>query len=88
MNCSAQQAIDSLLGYLQDNADSLWYRQRLAEGKPIGSGQIEGCCKNVIGARLKLNSARWRIKRAERMGALRCLEYSGQSDAYWRQRAA
>lgn len=85
---ATQQALDALLGYLQDNADSLWYRQRLAEGKPIGSGQIEGCCKNVIGARLKLNAARWRIKRAERMGALRCLQYSGQTDAYWRQRAA
>jgi hypothetical protein len=83
-----QQAVDRLLNYLQDNRDSLWYPQRLAQGLPIGSGLIEGGCKNVIAARLKINSARWRIKRAERMGALRCLEYSGQTTAYWRKRAA
>lgn len=81
-------AIQRLLGYLNDNRDSLWYPQRLAQGLPIGSGLIEGGCKNTIGARLKINSARWKIKRAERMGALRCLDYSGQTSAYWRPRAA
>jgi hypothetical protein len=83
-----QGAIERLLGYLTDNRDSLWYPQRLAQGLPIGSGLIEGGCKNVIAARLKINSARWRVRRAERIGALRCLEYSGQTAAYWRPRAA
>ena len=64
-----------------------WYAQRLAEGKPIGSGAVEGACK-TIGARLKLNSARWRPRRAERFGALLCLEYTDQADLYWRSRAA
>ncbi len=82
------KVIERLLSYLNDNRDSLWYSDRLARGLPIGSGLIEGGCKNTIGARLKINSARWRIKRAERMGALRCLEYSGQTTAYWRPRAA
>jgi hypothetical protein len=83
-----RNAIERLLGYLNDNRDSLWYPDRLARGLPIGSGLIEGGCKNTIGARLKINSARWRVKRAERMGALRCLEYSGQTNAYWHSRAA
>lgn len=83
-----QQAIERLLNYLNDNRDSLWYPQRLARGLPIGSGLIEGGCKNVIAARLKINSARWRVRRAERMGALRCLEYSGQTHAFWQSRAA
>jgi hypothetical protein len=85
---SGRAALDKLLGYLRDNGDSPWYRDRLRAGKPIGSGQVEGRCKIVIGARLKINSARWRVRRAERMGALRCLEYSGQTTAYWRARAA
>jgi hypothetical protein len=87
-NPAHRRAIDRLLGYLNDNRDSLWYPDRLARGLPIGSGLIEGGCKNTIGARLKINSARWRVKRAEHMGALRCLEYSGQTNAYWRPRAA
>ncbi|MDB5355835.1 MAG: hypothetical protein JWN24_2288, partial [Phycisphaerales bacterium] len=42
----------------------MWYADRLAAGKAIGSGAIEGACKK-IGTRLKLNSARWRTRRAE-----------------------
>lgn len=89
MTCdpSHQRAIDRLLGYLRDNRDSLWYRRRLAQGLPIGSGQIEGGCK-YVGSRLKLNGARWRLRRAERMAALRCLDYSDQTAPYWTPRAA
>ena len=83
-----QAALDGLLGYLEDNRDSMWYRDRLQQGLPIGSGLIEGACKNTIGARLKANSARWRVRRAERIGALRCLDYSDQWEAYWLSTAA
>lgn len=82
-----RQALTCLRGYLQANRDRMWYAQRLREGKPIGSGAIEGACKKV-GARLKLNSARWRSRRAERFGALLCLDYTDQMSAYWRTRAA
>jgi hypothetical protein len=81
-------AVGRLLGYLADNRDGMWYRDRLARGLPIGTGLVEGACKNALHARLRLNSARWRIRRAERVGALRCLDYSGQWDAYWADRAA
>jgi hypothetical protein len=84
----AREALEKLRSYLNENRDSLWYATRLAKGLPIGSGLIEGACKNTIGARLKINSARWRVRRAERVGALRCLEYSGQWDAFWKKRAA
>lgn len=81
-------AMKQLRTYLWENRDRMWYRQRLAAGRPIGSGLIEGGCKNVIAARLKLNAARWRVHRAERMGNLRCLQYSDLWDAYWQSRAA
>lgn len=81
------QALRALRVYLQGNKDRMWYAQRLQEGKPIGSGAIEGACKK-IGARLKLNNARWRPRRAERFGALLCLEYADQSSAYWSSKAA
>jgi len=77
------KALDALIGYLQTNRDSLWYRTRLAEGLPIGSGMVEGTCKNMIGKRLKLNNPRWRVRRAEHMAALRCLHYSGLWETYW-----
>lgn len=80
------EAWQKLLRYLEENRDSLWYDRRLKEGLPIGSGLIEGGCKNVLAKRLKLNSARWRIRRAERMGAIRCLQYSGLWETYWESR--
>jgi hypothetical protein len=77
------EALDRLLCYLRDNRDRMWYRQRLEAGRVIGSGLIEGGCKSVLGARLKINSARWRVQRAERMGHLRCLQYSNLWETYW-----
>ena len=83
-----RQAMSKLLLYLSDNVDRMWYRQRLAEGRAIGSGLIEGGCKTILGTRLKLNSARWVPRRAERIGNLRCLQYSDLWDTYWNKRAA
>ena len=80
---NGQAALDALINYLSANSDSLWYRTRLAEGLPIGSGLIEGTCKNMIGKRLKLNNPRWRVRRAENMAALRCLHYSKLWETYW-----
>jgi hypothetical protein len=82
------KAIQSLWGYLQPNLDSLWYRQRLLEGRPIGTGLIEGGCKTIVSNRLKLNSARWTPKHAEQMAALRCLDYSRLWPDFWADRAA
>ncbi len=82
-----RRAMNALRGYLDANRDRMWYADRLREGKPIGSGAIEGACKK-IGTRLKLNSARWRPRRAERFGALLCLDYTDQMPAYWKAQAA
>jgi hypothetical protein len=78
-----QAAVDSLLDYLCPHQHHLHYAQRLAEGRSIGSGQIEGACKNLIGRRLKANAARWRVRRVNRMAGLCSLLYSQQWQTYW-----
>jgi hypothetical protein len=87
-DASASEAWAKLLNYLEDNRDSLWYAKRLQDGLPIGSGLIEGGVKSTLARRLKINSARWRVRRAERMGAIRCLQYSGMWEAYWDAKVA
>ena len=82
------KALESLLNYLTPHADSLWYRQRLADGRPIGSGLIEGANKTIVSNRLKLNSARWTPEHVEHISALRCLDYSGLWADFWAKRAA
>ncbi|MBX3440183.1 MAG: ISKra4 family transposase [Planctomycetaceae bacterium] len=78
-----QTAVDALLDYLAPHQDHLSYAPRLAEGRSIGSGQVEGACKNLIGRRLKANAARWRVRRVNRMAGLCSLLYSHQWHAYW-----
>jgi hypothetical protein len=78
-----RRGLDELDHYLDAHADHLHYAQRLAEGRVIGSGQVEGACKHWIGRRLKQTGARWRIERANRMAGLCALKYSHQWPTYW-----
>ncbi len=80
---SARKALASLRGYLGNHEDHLRYRERLAEGRSIGSGQVEGACKHMIGRRLKATGARWRIRRVNRMAGLCGCLYSHNWNAYW-----
>ena len=75
-----QEVIDELRNDLTPHAHHLHYAERLGEGRSIGSGQIEGACKNLIGRRLKANVARWRV---HRMAGLCCLLYSDQWAPDW-----
>jgi hypothetical protein len=77
--------VSELVGYLTPHLDHTAYRRRLAEGRSIGSGMVEGACKTAMGRRLKQTGARWRIRRLERMAALCCLHYGDQFDAYWKR---
>ena len=83
-----REALQGLLGYLRPNQEALRYGDRLRRGLPIGSGQIEGACKTVVGRRLKLNSARWSPPNIEPIASLCGLQYSDLWDAYWSARAA
>lgn len=82
---AAQRAsLSELENYLRPHqARRLSYAQRLAEGRVIGSGQVEGACKHWIGRRLKQTGARWHIDRANRMAALCALKYADQWQTYW-----
>ena len=68
------------------------YRRALAEGLPIGSGEIESAHRYVAQQRLKRPGAWWRVEHAEHMLALRINRINGDWDAYWKalalQRAA
>jgi hypothetical protein len=79
------EGADELADYLAPHAGHTDYRRRLAEGRPIGSGMVEGACKTVVGRRLKQTGARWRARRVERMASLCCVLYGDQWDAYWKK---
>jgi hypothetical protein len=69
--------------YLQTHQHRLRYPEFRAQGWPVGSGVVEGGCKQVVGMRLKRKSTRWsepgaeavlhlRVDRLSNRWALRC----------------
>ena len=73
-----------LRGYFESHVNHTGYATRLAEGRVIGSGLVEGSCKQVVCRRLKQTGARWRVRRVERMATLCAVQASQQWDAYWK----
>ncbi len=69
--------------YLSSRATQLNYRQALAEGLPIGSGEVESAHRHVAQQRLKRPGAWWRVEHAEFMLALRITRINGDWNAYW-----
>lgn len=83
LNDTQQSSVNSLLDYLAPHQHHLDYCQRLAVGQSIGSGQIEGACKNLIGKRLKANAAKWKVRRVNRMAGLCSIMYTNHWETYW-----
>ena len=64
------KSMDSLLEYCRGNSGRLDYCGRLLAGRVIGSGLVEGACKNLVGRRLKQTGAPWRLSQANRMASI------------------
>jgi hypothetical protein len=79
----AREAMEDLLGYFSKHTDRLSYCARLYAGEAIGSGMVEGACKNVIGKRLKQTAARWKLDNVQKMAVLCCCCYSDFWIPYW-----
>lgn len=80
-------ALNELRNSLGHHVSHMHYAERLTEGRSIGSGQIEGACKNLIGRRLKQTAAKWRTRRLNRMAGLCVVLYSHQWAAFWNHAA-
>jgi len=79
-----KETLRVLENYLVFHSNRMNYRERLAAGLSIGSGQVEGACKNLIGARLKQTGAKWKRERVDRMGIICSILYGEQWNDYWK----
>lgn len=77
-----QAVMDDLTQYFFKQRNHVDYANRLAEGRSIGSGMIEGTAKQ-LGKRLKQSGARWNVANVPGMATLCCLRHSSQWEAYW-----
>jgi hypothetical protein len=67
------------LQYLEKRLDNMAYPSFKAKGYPIGSGQVEGMNKSVIGNRLKRSGMQWSREGAASMASLRAQSCSKHS---------
>ena len=85
--CSAKSRIlNQVTGYLERNRKHMRYEICLAKGYPIGSGVIEGACRNLINDRLELTGMSWTIHGAESVMRLRAVHINKDWDAFWNHR--
>lgn len=69
--------------YMTNRPGQFDYKNAIAQGLPIGSGEVESAHRYVIQIRLKLAGAWWKIENARRMLALRVLRANGDWEKYW-----
>jgi hypothetical protein len=81
--CDEQAPVRRCRRYLSSRRAQLDYRGALANGLPIGSGEIESAHRYVAQQRLKRPGAWWLVEHAEHMLALRIVRINGHWDAYW-----
>lgn len=77
-----RKATDRLITYFSKHTGRLNYAERLAAGRAIGSGQVEGEAK-TLGLRLKRRGARWNRGNVRPMASLVCVRHTSQWAPYW-----
>ena len=73
---------DRVIGYFVKHVSRLNYAERLAAGRAIGSGVVEGQAK-TLGLRLKARGARWNRTNVQPMASLVCVRHSHHWNVYW-----
>lgn len=83
---AARYSLTKVIGYLERNRKHMRYEICLAKGYPIGSGVIEGACRNLINDRLELTGMSWTPQGAESVIRLRAVQINKDWDAFWKYR--
>ena len=77
------KSLANLLAYFGKHQSRMNYRLRLSQGRSIGSGQVEGACKNLIARRLKQTDTCWLKAWLNKMATLCAIRYSELWNSYW-----
>jgi len=82
----AGASTDPLIGlaaYVAKHPTRLGYAERLAAGRSIGSGAVEGAIKQQVNLRMKRTGARWRMEHVGPLVELRALSHTPHWHDLW-----
>jgi hypothetical protein len=82
LTAAGREAIDGVLGYFAAHTGRVGYAGRLASGRSIGSGAVEGLARRA-GGRLKVPGRGWIDGSVDPMATLVCTVQTAEWDALW-----
>ena len=80
---SRKKTINGVIKYFERNAKNMQYERYLAMGIPIGSGNVEAACKNLVKDRMEGCGMRWCKNGADAMLALRAISLNNDLAQYF-----
>jgi len=81
-----REALDTLIRYISTNEEQMRYDVFRSEGYDIGSGTVEGACKNVVGKRLKQSGMIWTRLGSSSVLALRVCWLNDEWEKLWQKK--
>jgi hypothetical protein len=81
-----RKALEGLRGYLENHRSRMDYKKYRDQGLDIGSGAVEGVCKNLVQARMKRGSPRWSYHGSQAMLSLRSCYANHDQSALWNRK--
>lgn len=82
LSVAKRKALNTVIGYFQNNRERMRYDEYLAAGYPIGSGVAEGACRHLVKDRLEQTGMRWTVTGAQALLHLRALYLNGDWKAF------
>lgn len=80
------KTINTVCGYLTNNAARMKYDEYLQAGYPIATGVIEGACRYLVKDRMERSGMRWSLSGAQAMLHVRCIHHSTERTKFYKQR--
>ena len=78
-----KEQLRKVITYLENGKEHMRYDLYLKRGYPIGSGIVEGACKNLVKDRMEQCGMRWTIEGAEAVLRMRSIQINGMTRDYW-----
>jgi hypothetical protein len=81
-NKGKRKRLSVAIRYVEQRLDKLSYGTCQERDLEVGTGQVEGAIKHVIGKRCDHGGMRWKRERAQAVIQLRCIDVNEQWDAF------
>jgi len=80
---SSRELIEDCLTFMRNNVHRMEYKRFRDNGWPIGSGPVEGACKNIVKKRMCQSGQRWSLGGGQAVLSLRAIVKSNRWKLFW-----